>query len=212
MNYKKIYESLIYRAKQRELEGYKERHHILPRCMGGDDSKDNLVDLTPEEHYVCHQLLVKIYPSEDKLVYACNFMNSKGNNKIYGWVKRKNSKAISRLNKGKASPRKGKTQKEIFGEDYVHPNKGKTCKEIHGEDYVNPNKGKKIKQPKLSKSLYITSNKGKVWYESLNECSRQTRLPLNTLQKLSKQGWFKIKRRKTTTHEFDDQIITLDFC
>lgn len=94
MNYKLIYESLINRAKQRELEGYKERHHILPKCLGGDDSEGNLVDLTPEEHYVCHQLLLKMYPGESKLVYAAKMMTiTRGDcprsNKLYGWLRRR---------------------------------------------------------------------------------------------------------------------------
>jgi 5-methylcytosine-specific restriction endonuclease McrA len=61
MNYKKIYERIIDRARSRDLLSYKERHHIIPRCLGGSDDISNLVDLTPEEHYVCHQLLVKIH-------------------------------------------------------------------------------------------------------------------------------------------------------
>lgn len=46
MNYAAHYERLIERAKNRVLEGYRERHHILPRCMGGTNAPDNLVDLT----------------------------------------------------------------------------------------------------------------------------------------------------------------------
>ena len=42
MNYQKIYNQIIERAKTRQLEGYKEKHHILPRCMGGLDI-DNIV-------------------------------------------------------------------------------------------------------------------------------------------------------------------------
>ncbi|XAO17074.1 homing endonuclease [Escherichia phage FL23] len=60
MNYEKIYNSLIDRARNRALTGYKERHHIIPKCLGGSNDASNLVDLTPEEHYVAHQLLVKI--------------------------------------------------------------------------------------------------------------------------------------------------------
>ena len=41
MNYKKIYQQLIDRALSRTLTGYKERHHIVPKCMGGDNSKLN---------------------------------------------------------------------------------------------------------------------------------------------------------------------------
>lgn len=74
MNYKKIYDELINRAKNRVLEGYKERHHIIPKCIGGTDEEYNLIDLTPEEHYVAHQLLVKIYPNEQSLVFACLMM------------------------------------------------------------------------------------------------------------------------------------------
>ena len=70
MDYTKHYNLLIERAKNRLLECYTERHHIVPRCMGGSDDLDNLVDLTPEEHYVAHQLLVKMHPGEHKLVYA----------------------------------------------------------------------------------------------------------------------------------------------
>ena len=30
MNYERIYNAIIERAKTRQLEGYKERHHIIP--------------------------------------------------------------------------------------------------------------------------------------------------------------------------------------
>ena len=52
MNYKRIHNNIIERAKNRTLKGYKERHHIVPRCMGGTDEPENLVELTPEEHFV----------------------------------------------------------------------------------------------------------------------------------------------------------------
>ena len=40
--------------------GYYEKHHIVPRSMGGSNKKSNLVDLTAREHYVCHRLLTKM--------------------------------------------------------------------------------------------------------------------------------------------------------
>lgn len=94
MNYKNIYNSLVIRGKSRTLTGYKERHHIVPRCLGGNDDLSNLVDLTPEEHFVAHQLLVKMYPSNAKLIFATKMLtvssgNVKRNNKMYGWLKRK---------------------------------------------------------------------------------------------------------------------------
>lgn len=94
MDYKKHYDLLIERARARQLTGYVERHHIIPRCIGGTDDKFNLVELTPEEHYVAHQLLVKMYPDIDGLVYAATKMTVasktvKRNNKRYGWLKRR---------------------------------------------------------------------------------------------------------------------------
>lgn len=63
MNYQRIYNQIIERARDRQLSGYRERHHILPRSMGGDDSTENLVELTAREHFICHWLLTKIHPS-----------------------------------------------------------------------------------------------------------------------------------------------------
>ncbi len=54
------YYSIINRAENRTLTGYKERHHIIPKSLGGADTKDNLVNLTAKEHYICHGLLCKM--------------------------------------------------------------------------------------------------------------------------------------------------------
>lgn len=63
MNYEQIYNQLIDRARTRVLTGYKERHHITPRCIGGNDDASNLVDLTAREHFIAHKLLCEIYPT-----------------------------------------------------------------------------------------------------------------------------------------------------
>ena len=94
MDYHKIYHKIVQRGKNRMLTEYKENHHIVPRCLGGNDSEDNLVSLTPEEHYLCHLLLIKMYPNNIKLVQAAMFMTAstnfiKRNNKMYGWLRRR---------------------------------------------------------------------------------------------------------------------------
>ena len=63
MNYEQIYNQLINRAKTRILNGYKERHHIVPKCIGGTNTLDNLVLLTAREHFIAHKLLCEIYPT-----------------------------------------------------------------------------------------------------------------------------------------------------
>lgn len=118
MNYQRIYNTIIKRSKQRTLLEYAEEHHIVPRCVGGTDDSHNLVMLTPEEHYVCHQLLVKIYPGNIKLVKAAMFMVSSNkhqrrSNKTYGWLK----KQYSEYMKGPNNPSKlnGTWNKGITG-------------------------------------------------------------------------------------------------
>jgi hypothetical protein len=62
MNYFLIYQRLIAKAKERICpEGYVEKHHILPRALGGSDDSSNLVALTSREHFVAHVLLAKIH-------------------------------------------------------------------------------------------------------------------------------------------------------
>jgi hypothetical protein len=70
MNYQIIYNQIIERAQNRKLDGYKERHHIIPKCMGGSNDKTNLVELTAREHFICHRLLCEIYPKNKKLIYS----------------------------------------------------------------------------------------------------------------------------------------------
>ncbi len=106
MDYLKHYNNLIERAKGRVLEGYKERHHILPKCLGGTNDKSNLVNLTAEEHFVAHKLLCFIYPNNSKLIYAAMQMTKgnskqKRNNKLYGWLKREASACLSEYNRNK---------------------------------------------------------------------------------------------------------------
>jgi len=80
MNYEKIYNQIIDRAKnENRLKGkgiYYERHHIIPRCLGGSNNKDNLVLLTAKEHFICHKLLCEIYTDNDKIKYAAWMMCS----------------------------------------------------------------------------------------------------------------------------------------
>lgn len=90
MQYQKIYDALVLRGQSRNLDGYAERHHIIPRCLGGSDLPDNLVRLTPEEHYVAHQLLTKIYPSHHGLANAALKMcHGRPTNKLYGWIRKR---------------------------------------------------------------------------------------------------------------------------
>jgi hypothetical protein len=64
--YQDWYNSLISNAKNRSIEGYTEKHHIIPKSMGGSNKKDNLVKLTAREHFIAHVLLTKFTESTNK--------------------------------------------------------------------------------------------------------------------------------------------------
>ena len=107
MNYALHYDRLIDRAKKRNLiEGYTEKHHILPKCMGGTNDINNLVILTAREHFVAHQLLVKIYPNVGGLIASVRYLTASGknkilNNKMYEWLRKRHAAQMSLYNTGR---------------------------------------------------------------------------------------------------------------
>lgn len=64
--YTQWYYSIIENSQRRILEGYSEKHHILPKSMGGSDIRENIAKLTAKEHFVCHLLLIRMTTGQDK--------------------------------------------------------------------------------------------------------------------------------------------------
>ena len=81
MDYSKIYNKIVSRAESRKLTCYTEKHHILPKCMGGSNEIENICILTAREHFLCHMLLCEIHPKEYKLKHAL-FLMAVGKQKI----------------------------------------------------------------------------------------------------------------------------------
>ena len=165
------------------VDGYKEKHHIIPRCQGGGNDKANLVELTAAEHYIAHLLLVKMYPGFHNLAYPL-FMMGNGlgksmNSRFYEKVKtliseskiglpspnkgksitEEQKKKISKAKKGKPSPNKGKVMTE---EQKLHLsiiNTGKKLSEETRAKMRKAQKGREGKSPsketreKISKAL-----------------------------------------------------------
>lgn len=80
--FEKVYNNLIEKAKSRglsktRLDGYYELHHILPRCLGGEDSAENFVLLTAREHYIAHKLLYRIHPDNYGLLKSVVMMSNR---------------------------------------------------------------------------------------------------------------------------------------
>lgn len=63
MNYEKLYFAFIKKYKNQVIDKgvYTEKHHIIPRHAGGDDSRENLIVLDYRQHTFAHRLLWKAY-------------------------------------------------------------------------------------------------------------------------------------------------------
>lgn len=109
--YSKWYYTLIQRAASRIQDNstYYETHHIVPKSLGGDDSRENLVCLTAKEHFVCHLLLTKMVDGRPmyQMIKALHMMtiSSRHQNRItgskYQILKIKAAQAHSILTKGR---------------------------------------------------------------------------------------------------------------
>lgn len=71
MSYKEFIDNILNtRGRFACGDEYKERHHIIPRCMGGTNDKNNLIDLYAREHFEAHRLLALENKNEKGLQYA----------------------------------------------------------------------------------------------------------------------------------------------
>lgn len=230
MDYKKIYEQLIVSRKSlnrvKNNDGMLESHHIIPKCLGGSNNKENLVLLTPKEHYIAHLLLTKMYKGKDKakMCYALLMMCNNNPNQKRSFSSRKYERVkllISENCSGENHPNYGKKMwsdsekktisKRMKGEN--NPmfnkkpwNKGLTLKphsKKTKEKMSQSHKGK-IKTKEHRKSL-SKALKGKVksleHKRKLSEANKGKKMSKETKEKLSK----KLKGKK-------QKIIQCPYC
>ncbi len=154
MNYQKLYNNLINKCvtrgwSKKSTPCYTEKHHIKPKCLGGDNSEDNLVVLTAREHYMAHLLLAKIHGGRLWFPLKMMMIGKHGciiNSSMYEIAKIKASAIIGKSNKG--LKRTKETRKKIS-----IVNKGKKLSQEHCSNLSesrkgekNPNYGKKHSQ------------------------------------------------------------------
>lgn len=115
MNYERIYTKLIELRKANPAQGYIERHHILPRSMGGVDDSSNMVALTAREHWIAHLLLHKIHRLP-QTAHACHMMamrcEERGiprikNSRMYEAIRIECAKYASKCGKQRKGPKNG---------------------------------------------------------------------------------------------------------
>jgi 5-methylcytosine-specific restriction endonuclease McrA len=173
--YTKWYMNIISNAKQtvNRLGDYFEKHHIIPKSLGGSNSKDNLVKLTAREHFIVHLLLLKMLEGDAKrkMSYAMYFLVKRKDKKhvkitsrTFEFIRLQQSKAVSEaltgLKRSKETCEKlSKIAKERCNDvNYVNPfsgEKGSNISSIQNlkrvENGTNPWAG--IKGSLLSKRI-----------------------------------------------------------
>lgn len=183
MNYQEVYYNIIHKSKSKTREKlkrnqeayiYYENHHILPKCLGGTNDKENLVLLTAREHYLCHKLLTYIYPNSRGLALAFFRMvfNKNGKHEIsskdFAYAKeilyknpmseetkekiRKSMTGVKHpqwRNEHKTTYQTGTKHKEYSEEGKLNCSNGQ--KKLYKNGYINPNKGKKLSNEAIDK-------------------------------------------------------------
>lgn len=166
MDYQKCYDLLIEtrrrlnRNKNKEI--YYENHHIILKSMGGLNTKENLVLLTPKEHFLAHWLLYRIYQNRETS-YAFFRMCMTGNknmeryipsSRIYeeariSYIKLASKKVVSQETRDKLSrANKGKKRTSQFSIEV-----SKRMREGQAKKIGEANKG-------ISRGKGISKNKG----------------------------------------------------
>lgn len=145
MNYQKTYDQLIANRLINHPTGYFERHHILPKCLGGSDCSTNIVHLTAREHYIAHLLLAKIHGG--KLWFPVVMMSEKKSKGAQGYSpSKKYAKASENYSKW--------VSENLSGSN--HPMFAKNHKESTKAKLRSINIGKKVSddvKKKISKSV-----------------------------------------------------------
>jgi hypothetical protein len=145
MNYQKIYDNLILSRSNQTVkkDEYYEKHHIIPKCLGGSNDKTNLILLTYREHYLAHLLLCKIHKKHSGIQYAFLCMLRKQpagqrilTSRMFDTIKRNFSKFkrwhIKIHNPGKTKKSRDLARKRMTENNplSIDPSKNRTCQPI----------------------------------------------------------------------------------
>lgn len=172
MNHKNIYYQLIERAKSRSSVIDYETHHILPKSLGGPNTKDNLVKLSLREHFVAHLLLTKMYEGIEKrkmyfAFYRLSNRHKTTNGRFYENSKKQAKKYLSEIHSGKTlSPEHIQTIKlRTAGEN--NPNYGRK----HSKDNIELMSKVKIGNTNARVGISIVDFESKTHIETVESIS-----------------------------------------
>lgn len=174
--YYRIIDQAKSQGRVKTAETYLERHHVIPRSMGGSDSKSNLVNLTYREHFLCHWLLTKMVDGKEyhRMLSALSKMRRARSSIITSWQYAISRKAASLRKRGTTHSDEIKKKISDSKKEYFKTHPGTMTGKKHSEETLakqsqaksgenHPNFGKKRPEhaTKVSKAM-----KGKAKSES----------------------------------------------
>ena len=187
--YLNIYMQLIQRCQSmtnEELSGYNEKHHILPKCMGGTNDKSNLVLMPVRYHIMAHIILVEIYPENFKLNYAIQLMFYSSLPKLKNVIdKHFSTRTISRIKRESVLNRSGEN----------HPVFGNTKSDEYKQNFIKRYTGSN--NPRAKSVI----SPGGIIYNSIKDAAKGENVAYSTLTKWlcgesSNHGWSYFKTEK----------------
>lgn len=150
--YTKWYFQITNRAKERVLKGYTEKHHIIPKSIGGSNDPTNIAILTAREHFICHYLLTKMVDNHFKKKMF-NALNKMRQSKYTQRRIKMNSRQFEYLRKGLSENNKGPNN-PMFGKSHTDDVK-KRLSEIHSGKSLSPEHIARIKESNTGENNYF---------------------------------------------------------
>jgi len=219
----KEYLDFIEECKNKNYENViTQKHHIIPKHMGGNNSNDNLIELSLDDHYIAHILLSECYGGKYKRENLASAIMVKGyidnsdilieyqkslsgsGNPNFGnkWDKIKRKEASERVKEywsiddNKRKIQKPKSDSSKMGKY----NKNGTNNPFYGKSHSNEVREKlsELKRGnKPSNTLYVEIDR--IVYHGLNEASIATGIKPTTI-------WHRIKSKnnKYTNYKYKD--------
>lgn len=191
MNYQWHYDRLISARKERSCseDQYYESHHIIPKSMGGTNDIENLIKLTPREHFLAHWMLWRIHKNKqmaDAFFSMCGFRNKKRkfSTSSISYAEAKEAKSNKKGHLVSEETRQ-KISLASKGNQYM---KGKKLSDEAKLRISEFNKGKKLSEE--TKNKIGKSRKGKLHsqdsIEKIKKVCKGKQRSLETREKISK--------------------------
>jgi hypothetical protein len=188
------YNNIIKQAQLRtqSTDVYTERHHIIPKSLGGSNKKNNLVHLTAREHFICHRLLTKMTEGENKVKMA---------HAAWGMVRKSNNQQRYKINGRTYEFLKGQKSQAMMGKNNPMYGKlpwhaGKTISDSHKQKLVECNLGDNNPfygqhHTDETKAKISAANKNRVSWNKGKTYSEESRAKMSAAKKGKSVPWNK---------------------